>query len=213
MISLFKIRAVFKTALILSIFISNSLIAGFLIDTDLQINDKTKVKMKEMGDELFSKTGISTAIVAKDSLNKSGFLELKSSYLKELKAPYVLWIFAKTYKDEDTNRTGKLNLLFSSDDLKGKYDDSSMFSPFSGSFTKLIVIQKSKSDPTGAAFLNGYADLTDMLASSYGVKLDSSIGNETKITMDIARVFFYAVFLFFFLWYIRNKLFKKEISE
>ena len=209
MISLFKIRAVFKTALILSIFISNSLIAGFLIDTDLQINDKTKVKMKEMGDELFSKTGISTAIVAKDSLNKSGFLELKSSYLKELKAPYVLWIFAKAYKDEDANRTGKLNLLFSSDDLKGKYDDRSMFSPFSGSFTKLIVIQKSKSDPTGAAFLNGYADLTDMLASSHGVKLDSSIGDETKTTMDIARVFFYAVFFFFFLWYIRNKLFKK----
>jgi hypothetical protein len=209
LIGLFKIRAVFKTALILSIFISSSLIAGFIVDTDLKINDKTKAKMKEMGDELFSKTGISTAIVAKNSLNKSRFLELKSSYLKELKAPYVLWMFAKNYRDEDSNRTGKLNVLLSSDDLKGKFDESSMFSPFGGSFTKLIVIQKSKSDPTGAAFLNGYADLTDMLASSYGIKLDSSIGNETKTTMDIIRVFFYAVFLFFFLWYIKNKILKK----
>lgn len=209
MISLLKFRAVFKTALILSIFISHSLIAGFLMDTNLDINAKTEAKMKEMGDELFLKTGVSTAIVAKDSLNKKGFLELKSSYLKELKAPYVLWIFAKTYSDEDVNRTGKLNLLLSSADLKGKYDESSMFSPFGGSFTKLIVIQKSKSDPTGAAFLNGYADLTDMLASSYGVELESSIGNETRVTMDVARVIFYAVFLFFFLWMIKVKFFKK----
>jgi hypothetical protein len=209
LISLFKIRAVFKTALILSVFISSSLFAGFLFDSDLSINQKTQSKMKEMGDELFSKTGISTAIVAKKSLNKSQFLELKSSYLKELKAPYVLWMFAKTYTDEDSNRTGKLNILLSSDDLVGKFDESSMFSPFGGSFTKLIVIQKSKSDPTGAAFLNGYADLTDMLASSHGVKLDSSIGDETKITMDITRVIFYAIFLFFFLWYAKNKLFKK----
>ena len=100
--------------------------------------------------------------------------------------------------------------MFSSDDLKGKFDKDSLFSPFGGSFTKLIVIQKSKSDPTGAAFLNGYADLTDMLADSYGVKLSSSIGSETRTTMDIARILMYFTFFVLFVWYVRVKFFKKD---
>ena len=163
--------------------------------------------MKEMGDELFTKTGVSTVIVAKEYLDKKGFLRIKNNYLKELKAPYVLWIFSKKYADREG--VG-INQMFSSDDLKGKFDKDSLFSPFGGSFTKLIVIQKSKVDPTGAAFLNGYADLVDMLADSYGVKLKSSIGSETRETMDIARVVMYLTFLFIALWIIKVKFFKKD---
>ncbi len=202
------VKAVFKTALILSIFTVNSLFAAFLYEGDVNINDKTQAKMKEMGGELYTKTGISTAIVAYSDLNKTSFLQIKDKYLKELKDPYVLWIFSKKY--EDGKRTGKLNLLLSSKSLKGKYDESSMFSPFGGSFTKLIVIQKSKVDPTAAAFLNGYADLVDMLADSHGVKLKSSVGNETRETMDVARVAIYLSFLFFLLWYLKVKFFSKE---
>ena len=201
-----KIKAVFKTALILSLFVQTSIFASYTYEGDVAINDKTQKKLKEMGDELFEKTGISTVIVAKKYLDKKSFLETKDKYLKELKAPYVLWIFSKKY---DTRDTVGINQLMTSDDLKGKYDESSLFSPFGGSFTKLIVIQKSKSDPTGAAFLNGYADLTDMLANSYGVSLKSSIGSETRDTMDIARVLMYLTFLVFFIWYVRVKYFKK----
>ncbi len=206
MINLATLKAVFS-ALILSIFFQTSLLATYLYDGDVHINDKTQAKMQEMGEELFTKTGVSTVIVAKKYLDKKSFLALKDKYLKELKAPYVLWIFSKRYEDRDG--VG-INQMFSSDDLKGKFDKDSLFSPFYGSFTKLIVIQKSKTDPTGAAFLNGYADLTDMLAKSYGVTLSSSIGSETRETMDIARIVMYLTFLFFFIWYVRVKYFKKE---
>ncbi len=206
MINLFKIKAVF-TALILSIFFQTSLFASYKLDTNLPINDKTQAKLKEIGMELFAKTGVSTVIVAKDYLDKKSFLKIKDNYLKELKAPYVLWIFSKKYDDRDS--VG-INQMFSSDDLKGKFDQESLFSPFYGSFTKLIVIQKSKSDPTGAAFLNGYADLTDMIANSYGIKLDSSIGSETRETMDVARILMYLTFLFFAIWTIKVKFFKKD---
>ena len=191
----------------LSLFLTSTLFASYSYEGDVNINDKTLSKMKEMGDELFSKTGVSTAIVAKEFLDKKSFLKLKDKYLKELKAPYVLWIFSKKYGDREG--VG-INQMFSSDDLKGKFDKDSLFSPFGGSFTKLIVIQKSKSDPTGAAFLNGYADLTDMLADSYGVKLGSSIGSETRTTMDIARILMYFTFFVLFVWYVRVKFFKKE---
>ena len=162
-----------------------------------------------MGEELFGKTGISTVVVAKKRLDKREFLRLKSNYLQELKAPYVIWFFAKDYYDNDVKRHGRMNILIPSDDIKGKYDESSMFSPFNGTFTKLIVIKKSKTDPTSAAFLNGYGDLTDMLAKSYGVKLDSSLGDESKETVNVVRVVFYLSVLFFLLWYLKIKLFKK----
>jgi len=178
-----------------------------MYEGDVAINDKTQAKLKEMGDELFEKVGISTVIVAKEYLDKKSFLETKDKYLKELKAPYVFWIFSKKYDERDS--VG-INQLITSDDLKGKYDENSMFSPFGGTFTKLIVIQKSKSDPTGAAFLNGYADLTDMLAASHGVTLKSSIGSETRDTMDIARVLMYLTFLFILIWTIKVKFFTKE---
>ncbi len=207
MINLYKIKAVFKTALILSIFCSTSLFASYTYDGDVAINEKTQEKLQEMGEELFEKTGISTVIVAKEFLDKKGYLETKDKYLKELKSPYVLWIFSKKY---DVRDSVGINQLMTSDDLKDKYDESSMFSPFGGSFTKIIVIQKSKSDPTGAAFLNGYADLTDMLAASHGVALKSSIGSETRETMNIARVLMYLTFFFFFVFYIRVKFFKKD---
>ena len=206
MINLFKIKVVFTT-LILSIFFQNSLFASYSFDSDLPINEKTQTKLQEMGKELFEKTGVSTAIVAKKFLDKKSFLETKDKYLKELQAPYVLWIFSKKYDKRDS--VG-INQMFSSDDLKGKYDKDSLFSPFYGSFTKIIVIERSKSDPTAAAFLNGYADLTDMIADSYGIKLDSSIGSETRTTMDIARLLMYLSFLFFFIWTIKVKYFTKE---
>jgi len=186
---------------------STPLFASYSYDGDVNINDKTLTKMKEMGDELFTKTGVSTAIVAKEYMDKNGFLEVKDRYLKELDAPYVLWIFSKKYDKRDS--VG-INQMFSSKDLEGKFDKDSMFSPFGGSFTKLIVIQKSKSDPTAAAFLNGYADLTDMLAESHGVKLKSSIGSETRATMDIARVLMYLTFFAIFIWYLKVKFFNKE---
>jgi len=208
-INRYTCKTVLKTVLLLSLFWSSSLFASYHFEGDVNINDKTQEKLKEMGDELFEKTGISTVIVAKEYLNQKGFLEVKDRYLKELKAPYVLWIFAKKY-DYDKRDYTKLNQMFHSPDLEGKYNENSLFSPFYGSFTKLIVIQKSKTDPTGAAFLNGYADLTDMLAKSYGVTLKSSIGSETRSTMDIARILMYLTFLFFFIWYLKVKFFKKE---
>jgi hypothetical protein len=193
-------------ALLLSLFFQSSLFATYLYDGNVLINDKTQAKMQEMGEELFEKAGVSTVIVAKDYLDKKSFLATKDKYLKALQAPYVLWIFSKKYDDRES--VG-INQMFSSDDLKGKFDRDSLFSPFYGSFTKLIVIQKSKSDPTGAAFLNGYADLIDMIASSYGVKLKSSIGSETRTTMDIARIVMYLMFFFVLLWVIKVKFLSK----
>ncbi len=193
-----KITAIFTLLFIFPTFAQSK----FLFEGDKLINDATLNKIKQMGDELYEKTGVTTVLVIKKHLTKKEFLEIKNRYLKELKAPYVLWIFSKTYMDRD--EIG-INQMFNSKDLDDKFDKESLFSPFRGSFTKLIVIKKSKSDPTSAAFLNGYADLTDMLAKSYGVKLNSSIGDESRSFMYILRILFYLSLLYFAWLFIKKK--------
>lgn len=209
MITLKTFKAAFA-ALILSLIFTTSLQANYSYEGDGYIPDKALKKLKEMGTELFQKTGVSTVIIAKNHLDQKQFLEIKNRYLKELKRPYVLWIFSKTYMDR--NNIG-INQMFSSDDVKDKFDKDSLFSPFGGSFSKILTVHKSKSDPTPAAFLNGYADLTDMIAESYGLKLESSIGSETKITINIARIIFYLVSAFFFVWYLQVKFSKGKNDE
>ena len=209
MIILQTIKAAFA-ALILSTIFTTSIQADYTYQGDGYIGDKALKKLEEMGTELFQKTGVSTVIVAKEHLDQKQFLEIKDSYLKELKNPYVLWIFSKKYMDRENIG---INQLFSSPDMKDKYDEDSMFSPFGGTFSKILTVHKSKSDPTAAAFLNGYADLTDMIAKSYGIKLESSIGSETKTTINIVRVIFYLVIAFFLLWFLQIKFSKGTKSE
>jgi len=197
----YKKRVAFATLLIL---LTTSLFAnGLTIDnSDGIILDKTVKKMKEMGSELYQKTKISTIIVAKKHLDKNSFLFLKDKYLKESKKPFVLWIFSKTYEDRDNIG---LNQMFNSKDLDGKFDKDSLFSPFTGTFTKILTVHKSKVDPTSAAFLNGYGDLVDMLANSYGVELKSSIGSGSHTSTNVLRIIFYSVVLLSIFVILRNK--------
>jgi membrane-associated protease RseP (regulator of RpoE activity) len=206
-LNILKFKAVFAALILLSLTLKAN---GFIYDGDLIDNNKTISKMREMGDELYEKTGVTTVVVARKHLDQKEFLKIKDSYKSKLKAPYVLWIFAKTYQDRDNIG---INQMFNSKDLDDKFDKDSLFSPWSGTFTKLITVHKSKKDPIPAAFLNGYADLADMLSNSYGVKLDSSIGSETRTTVDIIRVVFYLSVIFFLLWYVKVKFLKRGKVE
>ncbi len=208
MLSFYSARVALKATLLSLLFVfplfANS--GGFLYEGDKLLTDKTVEKMKEMGDELYKKTGVTTVLVTKNHLDKETFLEIKNRYLKELTPPFVLWIFSRTYMDR---KEIGINQMFNSPDLDDKFDKESLFSPFSGSFTKLLVIKKSKVDPTSAAFLNGYSDLVDMIAKSYGVTLTSSIGNESRSFMKWVRVIFYLTLLYF-VWLILKKRFLRK---
>ena len=202
MINIIRKRVAFATFFIL--LLTNSLFSsGFTIVSDEGIIlDKAIAKMREMGDELYQKTKVSTIIVAKKHLDKKEFLDIKKKYMIKAQGPYVLWIFSKTY--EDRSDIG-LNQMFNSKDLDDKFDKDSLFSPFTGTFTKILT-SHSKVDSTSAAFLNGYADLVDMFAKSYDVKLKSSIGSNSLIMADIVRYIVYSIFIFVILLFIREKL-------
>ena len=198
-----KAKVAFATLLLL---VSSSLFAnvsGFFIDnSDSIILDKAVTKMKQMGEELYKKTGVSTVLIVQKHLDKKSFLAYKDKYLSKTKKPFVLWIFSKTY--EDRKNIG-LNQMFNSPELDDKFDKDSLFSPFTGTFTKILTVHKSKVDPTSAAFLNGFGDLVDMLANSYNIKLKSSLGSGSHYMTNIIRVIFYL----FLAWALGMLLFRK----
>ncbi len=206
MIISLKKRVALATLFIL-IFTTSLFSNGFIYDGDKNvILDKAIVKMKQMGDELYQKTAVTTVLVVRKHLDKKEFLSLKNKYLKTAKKPFVLWIFSKTYMDR---KNIGINQMFNSPELDKKFDKDSLFSPFTGTFTRIISVHKSKVDPTSAAFINGYGDLVDMLASSYGIKLKSSIGNGSHIMTDIIRIFFYGMLLLVLLKFLYMKFKRK----
>lgn len=200
--------AFLATLLLLTIFPTFSLSAGFIYDGDKGvILEKTLQKMQEIGQELHKKTDVSTILVVKKQMTKEEFLAYKNKY--SISTPYVLWIFSKS---TDKTKAVGYNNMFNSKDLDDKYSkDSILGSLFTrGSFTSIYVVHKSKVDPTSAAFLNGYGDLTDMLATSYNLELDSSMGSDSKTTIDIVRVVIYSIILFTIMILLRNKFRKKD---
>ena len=200
-------KRVAKATLLILFFTTSLFSSGFIYDGDKGvIIDKTISKLKEMGEELHQKTGVTTVLVTRKHLNKQEFLSLKEKYLKT-KPPFVLWIFSKTYMDR---KDIGLNQMFNSPDLDDKFDKDSLFSPFTGTFTSLISVHKSKVDPTSAAFLNGYGDLVDMLASSYNVKLKSSIGSGSHMMTNILRAFFYGMIILVIIKFLYRKIIKTK---
>ncbi len=204
------LRAVFTTALLFYILFPLSLFSSYESDVKSILQEKTALKMEQMGSELFTKTGVSTVIIAKEHLTQKEFLNIKNSYLSKLKEPYVLWIFSKTYMDK---KEYGINKFFKSKDLEDTFDESSLFSPFNGTFTKVLTTH-SKGDMTSAAFLNGYGDLVDMISESYGVTIESGISNDNRNVINIARVVFYGSLFFFIIWYIKIRfLDRRKKSE
>lgn len=149
------------------------------------IVDKRAVKRIEiMGKELKALTGISTYILAINSLQGNKIVLYEQNISKTLKKPYILLTLSKEDKQVD---------IISSDDVSDKFDKKGILSPYPWSGTILpILASKDAKDKYSAAILNGYGDIVDQIATSYDKKLNSSIGNANKSVIGILKFIFYA---------------------
>ena len=77
-------------------------------------------------------------------------------------------------------------------------------SPFTGTIIPILTSRKTK-DKYSAAVLNGYADITDRVASKLKIKLKSGIGDTNRILVDILRIIIYGSFLYFIIVYSVKK--------
>lgn len=165
----------------------------FILEGKKNIDPRAIEKIDTMGSELFLKTGVNVYIYAveryagkkHDDINsKMAFIKsFESNMTKELKDPFVLL----TVSVEDMH----INILYSSE-LEGSFNRDDILDdniiPLLASKDKNSIYAK-----ISAALLNGYAAITDSVAKSRGLELDSSIGSGGTTVAAIWRIFMYLI--------------------
>ncbi|ANE35475.1 putative membrane protein [Campylobacter iguaniorum] len=157
-----------------------------VIDNANILSVPVKDKLDTIGLELQTKTGIKFDLITFAKLDGQKLEFLIEPYIKDLS--YV--VLALVPKELGA-KSGKVDIFGSNDALK-LFDKEAVLSPYpeSGSIIPILVSKK-ETDIYNAAMLNGYADVADRIASSKGVKLESSIGNSNRDTINILRYLIY----------------------
>lgn len=201
-----------KVAVIsLLLFLSSNLYASkFVLSDDGLIDPRAIKKIDEIGNELFSKTGINVYVYAKASLglDENILTKDKIKYIKDheseitraLHKPYVLLTMAV----EDTH----VNLIVSSS-LKDIVEKDEILNGY------VVPLLASKDKNTtfakaSAAILNGFAAIADTIAQARDLKLETSIGNSGKTAGTIWRVFMYTLIVVGLLVYVYAVLRRKK---
>ncbi|MFV0482047.1 MAG: hypothetical protein ACK5LP_08685 [Campylobacteraceae bacterium] len=164
-----------------------SLIANddFVLENTLPINEKVYTKINEMGKELKEKSGVSVYAIAGKSIGNQSIKEYIDEKTKELQNPYAVLLIVLDEHIVD---------ILNSQELDKKFNKKNILSPFpftGGSVLPLLGDKRKDHDKYSAAMLNGYADLSEQIAKSYDIKLDSAIGNANRNVLNTLRFFIY----------------------
>lgn len=139
-------------------------------------------KITEISNELYIKTGVSIVghFVEKTD---NGIVEYENNVSSGLTSPYVLIVFSA--KDQ------KVDIVVSSD-LQKVVNKNEILNTF---MIPILAAQDKNSVDTkySAALLNGIAEIADEVASSKNIKLDSSIGSDSRYFMQGLRALFYGI--------------------
>lgn len=162
------------------------------------LNEQVTNKINAIGKELYDKTSIFVALAVGDTSDLKS-LEVKA---KELTAPYVLLMLSKSEHKVD---------IIASKETLSFFDKEAVLSPYSGTGSILPILTSNKGkDIYNAALLNGYADISDQIASYFNLKLENSIGNANKDTLNILRIGIYGFICFALLFYFQRKITRKR---
>lgn len=202
-----RVGVFFSLLLFLS---SQAFSQNLILNDDNLIDPRAKEKILQMGSEVRNKLGVNIYLNVKtnlgldkkiDTKNKILFIkDYENKIVKTLENPYVLL----TVSLEETH----VNLYFS-DSLKGIINKDDILD----SYVVPLLASKDKNtlpSKVSAAVLNGYAAISDILAESKNIKLETSIGSEGKVSSTIWRVFMYFIIVTGLLAYIVAVLRKRK---
>lgn len=153
------------------------------------IKQSAQDKISQISTELFAKTGVS--IVAHFVAQApNGVVAYEKNITSSLSKPYVFLVFSA--KDEKVDITV-------SEDLKDVIVKDEILSPFPGGPIIPILAAQDKNgvdSKFSAAALNGIADIADKIAASKGTTLESGIGSDSRIVIQVIRFVFYGIIIF-----------------
>jgi len=148
--------------------------------------------INEMGDELFSKTGINGYVIATNEHFPVGFnlVEYSKKYEKSMSKPYVLFIFAPQARiTEELETKGRVGLIPSSDQVRSLYD----YNTVRDAAVDVVATKDSNSDEDkhNIGVIQAFSELAEGIAESKGIELTKTIPNETRYMVWGLSVFVY----------------------
>ena len=154
----------------------------FVVYDDI-LEEKTALKIEEMGQELYQKSGVKVFLTAKKSAEGEDIVAYGKRLSDTFSSPHVLLTLFLEEKKVD---------IYTSLGLEKEFDKESMLSPlpWRGTIIPLLTEKKKVLDVT-PALLNGYADIVDQIADYRKIKLESSIGSANKNTLGIVKILVY----------------------
>ena len=148
--------------------------------------------INEIGDELFSKTGINGYVIATNEHFPVGFnlVEYSKKYEERMSKPYVLFIFAPQASiTEEIEMKGRVGLIPSSDDLRDLYD----YNDVRDAAVDVVSTKDKNSDEDkhNIGVIQAFSELAEGIAESKGIELTKTIPNDTRYMVWGLSVFVY----------------------
>jgi hypothetical protein len=148
--------------------------------------------INEIGDELFSKTGINGYVIATNEHFPVGFnlVEYSKKYEARMSKPYVLFIFAPQARiTEDIEMKGRVGLIPSSEEVRSLYD----YNRVRDAAVDVVSSKDSNSDEDkhNIGVIQAFSELAEGIAESKGIELTKTIPNETRYMVWGLSVFVY----------------------
>lgn len=208
-----KAKKFLKVGVILSLllFLSQNLFAqGYILNHDGLIDPRAQEKINQIGNEVKSKLGVNIYVYAKSTLGFAEDMERKAKFdyiknyekdiLPALKKPYVLLTMSAEDMYVNLIYTKQLDGILDKDEILDGY-----VVPLLASKDKNTLFAK-----VSASMLNGYAAIADTIAEKKNIKLETSIGNQGKVSSTIWRVLMYFLIITGLLAYTYAILKKKK---
>ena len=172
--------------------------AAVIFNENEILNPMVVSKINDMGKELYDKSGIYVALAVGDSSSFEDLLKFENNLTK----PYVLLLLSKS--------SHKVDILASKESL-AFFNKDKVLSPYSaeGSILPILASNKGK-DIYNASMLNGYSDIVEQIADYFNIKLESSIGNANRNTLNLLRILIYGFICFAIFFYFQRKIRRKK---
>ena len=170
--------------------------ATHILKDDLLKPEASKL-IEQMGEELFSKTGINGYIVATNENfpEKFNLVAYSKKYEANVSKPYVMLIFApNALITKVSGQKGRVALIPSSKALAGLYSKSDVMDA-----TIDVVAAKDKNtneDKFNIGIVQGFSELADQIAASKNVKMTTTLPNDTKTMIGYVKIVVYIGALF-----------------
>ncbi|UFH59459.1 hypothetical protein [Sulfurovum mangrovi] len=166
--------------------------------------------IEEMGKELSEKTGINAYVVATNESfpERYNFVEYSKKYESNMSKPYVLFIFAPyAVITEESGQKGRIAFIASSNEVKKLYD----YDDVRDAAIDIVAVKDKNSDEDkhNIGVVQSYSTLADQIAASKGVKMTTTIPDETGYIITILKVFVYSGAIFVFWIFLLRPLIKR----